>query len=153
MLVKGAPDIELTKENPTPCLYKCTMRHPLQYFLVILGRLIKVSHCVFILHPRGGAWFIIMTLYISRLSADYKVKFVSKCLWWFWIDSFSLIRRHPLQGRHNKRDGVSNHRRLDGLLDRLFTKAQIKGNIKPPRHWLLWGESTGDRWIPLTRGR
>ena len=27
---------------------------------------------------------------------------------------------------------------------------QIKENIKTPRHWLLWGESTDDQWIPLT---
>ena len=32
-------------------------------------------------------------------------------------------------------------------------QAQIKENIKAPRHWLLWGESTGDRWIALTKGQ
>ena len=26
-------------------------------------------------------------------------------------------------------------------------------NIKGPRHWPLWGESTGHRWIPLTKGQ
>ena len=26
-------------------------------------------------------------------------------------------------------------------------------NIKAPRHWPLWGEFTGDRWIPLTKGQ
>ena len=31
-----------------------------------------------------------------------------------------------------------------------FFHTQIKENIKAPRHWSLWGESTGDRWIPLT---
>ena len=25
--------------------------------------------------------------------------------------------------------------------------------IKTPRHWPLWGEFTGDRWIPRTKGR
>ena len=34
-----------------------------------------------------------------------------------------------------------------------FVQAQIKENIKTPHHWPLWGESTGDRWIPLTKGR
>ena len=29
--------------------------------------------------------------------------------------------------------------------------AQIKENIKAPRHWPLWGKSTGDRWIPRTK--
>ena len=32
-------------------------------------------------------------------------------------------------------------------------QAQIKENIKVPRHWPLWGESTSDWWIPLTNGQ
>ena len=43
------------------------------------------------------------------------------------------------------------------MASRLFTQpliqAQIKENIKAPRHWPLWGESTGGRWIPLTKGQ
>ena len=31
--------------------------------------------------------------------------------------------------------------------------AQIKENIKAPRHWPLCGEFTGDRWIPRTNGQ
>ena len=31
--------------------------------------------------------------------------------------------------------------------------AQIKENIEAPRHWSLWGEFTGDRWIPRTNGQ
>ena len=31
-------------------------------------------------------------------------------------------------------------------------EAQFKENIKAPRHWPLWGEITGDRWIPRTKG-
>ena len=57
-----------------------------------------------------------------------------------------------LQWRHNRRDGVSNHRPPDCLLNRLF-KGQIKENIKASRHWPLWGEFTGDRWIPRTKGQ
>ena len=34
-----------------------------------------------------------------------------------------------------------------------FVQAQIEENIKAPRHWPLWGESTGDRWIPRTKGQ
>ena len=48
---------------------------------------------------------------------------------------------------YDERDCVSNHRRIDCLLNRLI----IKENIKTPRHWSLWGEYTGDRWIPLTK--
>ena len=32
-----------------------------------------------------------------------------------------------------------------------FAQAQIIESIKTPRHWPLWGKSTGDRWIPLTK--
>ena len=49
-----------------------------------------------------------------------------------------------LQWRYNGRHRVSNHRPHDCL----FIQAQIKGSIKAPRRWPLWGEFTGDRWIP-----
>ena len=39
----------------------------------------------------------------------------------------------------------------------LFTQpviqAQIKENIKAPRHWPLCGELIGERWIPRTNGQ
>ena len=31
-----------------------------------------------------------------------------------------------------------------------FIQAKIKENIKAPRHWPLWGEFSGDRWITRT---
>ena len=34
------------------------------------------------------------------------------------------------------------------LFTQLFIRAQIKESIKAPRHWLLWGEFIGYRWIP-----
>ena len=34
-----------------------------------------------------------------------------------------------------------------------FVQAQIIENIKAPRHRPLWGEFTGDRWIPHTKGQ
>ena len=34
-----------------------------------------------------------------------------------------------------------------------FVQAQIKENITALRHWPLWGETIGDRWIPLTKGQ
>ena len=44
--------------------------------------------------------------------------------------------------------------RLKSPASRLFTQpfiqAQIK-KIKAPRHWFLWGEFTGDRWILRTK--
>ena len=47
-----------------------------------------------------------------------------------------------LRARHNERDGVSNHRYLDGLLNRLFRRRSKK---------LSKLRVTGDRWIPLTK--
>ena len=32
-----------------------------------------------------------------------------------------------------------------------FVRVQIKENVNALRHWPLWGESTGDRWIPLIK--
>ena len=49
---------------------------------------------------------------------------------------------------HYERDGVSNHRLR--LFIQLFDQVQVKENIKAPRHWPLWWEFTGDRWIPRT---
>ena len=58
-----------------------------------------------------------------------------------------------LQWRHNGRDCVSYHQPYDCLLTQPFIQAQIKENIKAPRHWPLCGEFTGDRWIPRTNGQ
>ena len=53
-----------------------------------------------------------------------------------------------LHWRHNECDGVSNHRRLVRLLRRMFKSKKISKLCHGP----LWGESTGERWIPLTKG-
>ena len=37
------------------------------------------------------------------------------------------------------------------LFTQSFIQAQIKETIKAPRHWLLCGKFTGDRWIPRTK--
>ena len=45
--------------------------------------------------------------------------------------------------------------RFKSPVSRLFTQpfieAKIKENIKALRHWPLWGEFTGDQWIPRTK--
>ena len=65
-----------------------------------------------------------------------------------------------LQWHHNERDGVSNNQPQHCLLNRLFRRRSKKTlnlikalNIKAPLHWPLWGEFTGDRWIPRTKGQ
>ena len=52
-----------------------------------------------------------------------------------------------LQWRHYERCGVSN--RFDCLLSRLLRPDQRKHQSYA---WRLWGESTGDWWIPVTKG-
>ena len=66
---------------------------------------------------------------------------------YFWLFSLRSVT-FSSQWRHNERDGVSNRQPHECLF-----KAQIKENIKAPRHWPLWGEFTGDRWIPRTNGQ
>ena len=39
------------------------------------------------------------------------------------------------------------------LLAPPFVQVLSKENIKALRHWPLYRESTGDRWIPLTKGQ
>ena len=56
-----------------------------------------------------------------------------------------------LQWRHNERDGVLTYRRLH--FTQLLVQAQLKENIKAPRHLALRKEFTGDRWIPCTKGQ
>ena len=36
------------------------------------------------------------------------------------------------------------------LFAHTFVQTHVKENIKAPRHWPLWWDSTGDRWFPLT---
>ena len=35
----------------------------------------------------------------------------------------------------------------------IVIQAQIKENIKVPRHLPVWDEFTGDQWIPSTKGQ
>ena len=53
-----------------------------------------------------------------------------------------------LQWRHNERDGVSIHRRLDYCYCVSFVQAQLKETSK-----LRVTGICGDRWIPLTKGK
>ena len=68
----------------------------------------------------------------------------SECTFLIFSDPFSL------QWRHNELDGVSKAP-ASRLFTRPFIQAQIKENIKAPRHWPLCGEFTGHRWIPPQR--
>ena len=60
-------------------------------------------------------------------------------------------------GRSNKAASWWARRRLKSptlrLLTQSFIQTQIKENIKARCHWPLWGEFTGDRWMPRTKGQ
>ena len=79
-------------------------------------------------------------------------------------DFFGNMCCYALQWLHDECDSVSNHGCLDCFLNRLFVRLRLlctvvsgsgadQGNIKSPRHWPFLWESTGDSWIPLTKGQ
>ena len=66
------------------------------------------------------------------------------------VISLYWIKKNTLTS--NDHDGVSNHQPHGCLLNRLFLfRAQIKENIKAPRHWPLCGEFTGTGEFPAQR--
>ena len=67
-------------------------------------------------------------------------------------DDFCVIF-FTLQWRHNERDGVLNHQRSDCLRNRLFRHKWKKTSKFRVTGLPLWGEFTGDRWIPRTKGQ
>ena len=63
---------------------------------------------------------------------------------------YSFTGGVTLQWYRNERDGVSNHWSLYCLFNRLF-RAQMKENIKAPRHWLCPGNSPVTGEFPAQR--
>ena len=115
-----------------------TLEHPQIKFILCFiekrGSVVTLIGIVLIMHRAVCQWCKKNTCYIGPVSGKWSGVLFLTLLW-----------------RHNERDGVSNHRRLNCLLSRLF--GQIKENIKTTRHWPLWGEFAGDRRIPRTKGQ
>ena len=42
---------------------------------------------------------------------------------------------------------------ISGVSVIFFNQAQVKENVKAPRHWPFWEEFTGDQWITRTKGQ
>ena len=63
---------------------------------------------------------------------------------WESVSAQRFSQYITLQWRYNERDGVSNHQRLDNLLNR-GSEARINESIKVPCHRPLYGEITGPR--------
>ena len=78
------------------------------------------------LHPSVRVLQLV-ALYIWKI--DRKVHHYSDVIWVWWLLKLPASR----------------------LFTQSFVQAQIKENIKAVRHWPLWGEFTGDRWIPRTK--
>ena len=65
----------------------------------------------------------------------------------FWImDFFQAFDLFPQLVMNDLR--VINAKPVYRLFAQPFVQAQNKENIKAPRPWPLWGESTDDEWIP-----
>ena len=92
---------------------------------------------------------------------------------WVRLTRYCSVVRHQSGTYHNKMlpypEGAINRKqcitvmsqwatwRLKSPASRLFAQPFVqvhtKENIKAPRHWPLWGETTDDLWITLIKGR
>ena len=66
----------------------------------------------------------VLSVYMAESRSIKMVQF--KCSIPFLLTVYVDIGLRPLQWRHNECDGVSNHRRLDCLLNRLFRRKSKK---------------------------
>ena len=74
-----------------------------------------------------------------------------KCLKWMWSRCWFPGSLVALRWRHKEHQGVLNHQPLDCLLNimvELTSKEISKVRVTDP----LWGDSAGDRWIPVAKG-
>ena len=90
-------------------------------------------------------WNTNMPADISKWSTKYqKISRQLKCLWPLGSNNF-----------HNTLTSQWAQWHLTSPASRLFAQpfvhAQIRENIKDPRHRPLGGKSTGDRWFPFTK--
>ena len=86
---------------------------------------------------------------------------VAKVIVWSFVPPTPVtgtITVISLQWRHNERNGASNRRRIDCLLNRLFRRRSKKISKLSVTGLRVGGgggggEFTGDRWIPRTKGQ
>ena len=100
--------------------------------------------CWWALHftKRQNDWFFSFSYIIIEMS--YGRNFLNRYLRLSRCQhaNCNSMRNCQLQWRHNECDGVSNHQRFDGLLNRLFRRRSKKTSKL---------RVTGDRWIPFTK--
>ena len=104
---------------------------------------------------------------MSEIRSDIAI-FLNLATWFSKCIYFRVIkhRHHVVEmGRISVTETVLNHY-IDVIMSAMaskspayrlfvqpFVQAHIKENIKAKRHSSLWGESTGDRWFPLSKGQ
>ena len=71
------------------------------------------------------------------------------------IISYEVTRKHANPSALSWNFDITGQHYSDGIRSTIASQIEclltIKENNKALRHWPLWGESVGDRWIPLTK--
>ena len=84
-----------------------------------------------------------------------KHKKVQNCVYFFGSTEFACIIHYEYVRHIITVTSEWAWWRLKSPASRVFTQpfiqVEIKESIKAPRHWSLWGEFTGDRWISRTK--
>ena len=123
----------------------------------IYGENFKLKPCTCI-HASGTRTKFQREIFIGMISAKHTFRETS------WGADKTLVK-HP-SGRENTsciigplwEESVARNRWLLWMWNAMCETlgalvCMSRRNIKAPRHWPLWGEFSGDRWIPRTKGR
>ena len=82
-----------------------------------------------------------------KLHQEYFVKKL------YWVQHYIVHQVNLLHYTDVIMSTMASQITVSQLFAQPFVQAQIKENIKAQRYWPLWGELTGDRWIPRTKGQ
>ena len=89
---------------------------------------------------------------LCRVQADFKRLLMKNSTWHCCYMTMNWIPvEHCFKMMSNEHQCVSNYRQLKCLFCSLYR--QQNESSKTPITGFLWGESTGKRWIPLTKGQ
>ena len=141
-------------------LFDVTASHALSHFSDELGQVTVKEQCNVVSHLRSAytKWSLHSPVYLHNGPAIYE-------RWMAYWTRWQIIQCIIYCGPHassscRRQDSHYNEVTLWRLKSKAtplfvqsFVRAHIEDNIKAPRHWLLWGESTDDRWVPLTKSQ
>ena len=152
-----------------PFSFYCTHKvlYLYQYFMTTISECFStVSNGCMLSHWKWLTFYILKCLLYTddyllfvhvlyMLLCDDRASCKTACGWWVILYKYVLIKKNKKKKNHQPHNGLLNclfrHIWKKTWFTELFIQAQMKENIKAPRHWPLWGEFTGDRWIPLTK--